>query len=46
MGWLLVAGLWVLAGGTYVALRWIESRKQMDSMINWTLPSEVKEEEP
>lgn len=45
MGWVLVAGLWVLAGVTYVALRWIESRKQMDSMIDWALASEVKEEE-
>lgn len=46
MWWLLVAGLWILAGVAYGVLRWVESRKQVDSMINWTLPTEVKEEEP
>lgn len=46
MGWVVVAGLWGLTGVVYIVLRFVESRKQVDRMINWTLPTEVKEEEP
>jgi hypothetical protein len=36
--WWLVGGLWVLAGLTYLVIRFKEAGRQVDSIINWTLP--------